>query len=112
VQAEVDAGRKRPRLTVHVQLYRLTALARALDKGMDLGDAGLRLASSWIVAVAQDSEEAAHLGEGLAARVLDRADRDVSSLGVADEQAAGALGLNDHPRDAACGDRVQLAGDS
>ena len=72
----------------------------------------MRLAPSSIIAVAQDSEEAAHLRERLAAGVLDRAHRDVSSLGVVGEHAAGALGLNDHPRDAARHDRMQLARDS
>lgn len=112
VEAEVDPGRQRSRLTFHPQLDRLTALARALDQGVDLGDARLRLAPSSIVAVTQDSEDPAHLRESLATGVLDRAHRDVSSLRVVGEEAAGALGLNDHARNAPRHDRVQLARDS
>ena len=81
VETEVDSGSQRSRLAVHQQLDWLTALARALDQGVDLSDARLRLAPCSIIAVAQDSEEAAHLGERLAAGVLDRAHRDVSSRG-------------------------------
>ena len=79
---------------------------------MDLSDARLRLAPGSIIAVAQDSEEAAHLGERLATGVLDRAHRDIGSRRIVGEHATGALGLNDHPRDAARHDRVQLARDS
>jgi hypothetical protein len=52
VQTEVDSGRQRSRLTVHLQFDSLTTRARAVDQCVDLSDARLRLTPWWIVAVA------------------------------------------------------------
>jgi hypothetical protein len=108
---QVDAGRQRPGPSLDAQLDVEPGVARAGDERAEAIERGLRGVVGVLAVGAQDAEQAAHLGQRLAAGRLDRAQRADRGVRVAVEHAARGPGLHDHDRDRMRDDVVQLAGD-
>ena len=108
---QVDAGRQRPGQPLDAQLDVEPGVARAGDERVEAIERGLRGVVGVLAVGAQDAEQAAHLGQRLAAGGLDRAQRADRGVGVAVEHAARRAGLHDHDRDRVRDDVVQLARD-
>ena len=108
---QVDAGRQRPGPPLDAQLHVEPGVARAGDERAEAIERRLRGVVGVLAVGAQDAEQAAHLGQRLAAGGLDRAQRADRGVGVAVEHAARRAGLHDHDRDRVRDDVVQLARD-
>jgi hypothetical protein len=94
------------------QLHVESGVARAGEEGAEAIERRLRGVVGVLPVGTQDAEQAAHLGQRLAAGGLDRAEHADRGVGVAVEHAARRAGLHDHDRDRVRDDVVQLARDT
>ena len=95
VGGDVDADGQRPRLSLHRQLNRQPGGADLLREHVELCEARLRRLARRL-ARAQNGEEAAHLGEAVAADRLDSLHRHPGLLRVDPEHLLRRLRLDDH----------------
>src|SRR2546423_2924772 len=112
VGGQVDTGGKLYGLSLDVQLHRKTSLARFLDQALELLEGGLRGERGRLLWPAEDAYHAPHLGERLAARLLDDEQGRVLLLLVGLQEPPDRGGLHGHHADAVADDVVQLACDA
>ena len=104
-------GASGPRSPSTLELDLEAGVARARDERAEALERRLRGVLGVLAVGAQDAQQPAHLGQRLAARGLDGAQRADRGLGVAVEHAPRRAGLDDHHRDRVRDDVVQLARD-
>ena len=107
-RGQVNAGRERPRLALDVEVDLEAGVARACDERAETLERRLRGVLGVLALGAQDVQQAAHLGERLAARRLHGAQRADRGAGVAVQGAPRRSRLDDHDRDVVGDDIVQL----
>jgi hypothetical protein len=111
VAGEVDSPRKRSRLVLDRKLDGQPSRAHVREERLELGEAGLGRELRLGLSPAEDPEEAAHLGERLPPRLLDREERAHGAPGRLGEQQTGRARLHDHDADRVRDDVVQVARD-
>src|SRR5439155_21880061 len=111
VGREVEAGRKRLRLTLHPQLRLDSGGTRLLKEPSEIGEPWLRRERGIAVALAQATEQPPHLDQRAPRSVLDRFHGSAGELRVDRERALGCVGLDRDHTDAVSDLHVELAGD-
>ncbi len=96
---------------VSSSVTRSPARSGILDEPLEVGDAGLGLEQWFLVLVAQEPDELAHLGQRAARGFLDRLERLVRASGIATQELAGGVRLDGDEADRVADDVVQLARD-
>ncbi len=112
VGGELERGRERALVAGHEQLDLEAALSGLADQLRQLCKVGLRREIVGLLRTAEKAEQAVELEDGLAARVLDRAQHLHRLLRPALQHAAGGAGLDTHHADVVRDDVVQLPRDS
>ena len=95
----------------HLVADRQTRGAHVLQQLVELVEPGLRRQPRVLVVLAQDAEQAAHLGQRLAAGARRGAHRVLGALRVVLDRIAGTVGQRDHHRHVVGDDVVHLARD-
>ena len=111
VRRQVDACRKLDRVALDAQVDRQSRLARLRDELVHVLEARLRRERRRLLRPPEHADEAAHLGERLAARLLDHLQRLALALLLGLEQAPHAGRLHRHHADTVADDVVELARD-
>ncbi len=112
VGRQVDAAGQRARLSADPQVDWLAVVPGSFDQGVQLGQPGLGLQLAVERAAAKDTEDVAHLVQGIPAGRFDGADRIKGAAGGARESPGGGLRLDHHGGDQ-LGDLVlKLAGEA
>jgi hypothetical protein len=111
VGRQVDALRQLGRLALEAQLGREAGLAGLRDELLDVLEARLRHERRGLLGAAEHADEAAHLREGRAAGLLDRAQRLALARLVVAEQPAHGRRLDGHHAHRVADDVVELARD-
>ena len=108
VGRQVDAGRKLRGLALDPQLDRQPGLPNLLDELVEVLEARLRGERGRLLGPAQDADEAAHLGQRLAAGLLDDLERLALLLLLGPQEPPDRRRLDGHDADAVADDVVQL----
>lgn len=112
VGGEVDTRGKADLLALVPQLDGKSGLPNLCDETRERREPGLRGERGGLAFLPKNGQEAAHLGQGLAPRLLDGEQRLAFALLLGREQPAYGAGLNRHHADRMGDDIVELAGDS
>src|SRR5438034_800270 len=112
VGGQVDTGGKLYRLSLDLQLHREASLTRVLDQALELLEGGLRGEHGRLLGPTEDADHPPHLGERLAARLLDDEQGRVLLLLVGLQEPPDRGGLHGHHAHAVTDDVVELACDA
>ena len=98
--------------SLHVRLHLQAALAHALEERVHTRQAGLRRQLATVAVASEHAEQPAHLGEGVAARLLDDRERLTGARPrLPLTSTRHRLRLDDHRAQPVRDDRLELGGD-
>ncbi len=112
VRGQVDARREARGFPLHLQIDGETGLSDLVDELAQVLQARLGSERRLLLGPSQHPDEPSHLGERLAACLLDHEQRFALALLLGSQQAPHARGLHGHHADAVADHVVQLARDA